>query len=105
MFQPDQPDNEEDVDREIRIEKMKRELDDLAHGSMISSGFGEMPRTVEEIFLARALEFERAEFDTSFNRLIQRGLVMEPPDELDDAALRAKLHEILRALATMNCFI
>jgi hypothetical protein len=32
---PPSPDDEADVDREIRIEKMRRELDDLAGGGQV----------------------------------------------------------------------
>jgi hypothetical protein len=102
---PHPPDDEADVDREIRIEKMKRELNDLAGGSMISGGFGEVPPTIEEAFLAHVYAYERAEFDTIFNRLVQRGRAMEPPDELDDAALSTKVGELLRVLGTMHCFV
>ena len=31
-----------DVDREIRIEKMKRELEELSGGSFVSGAFGEV---------------------------------------------------------------
>jgi len=50
---------EGDVDREIRIERMKRELEELAGEPMISSGFGDVPPELEEIFLERVCEFER----------------------------------------------
>ncbi len=73
------PENDADVDREIRIEKMKRELNDLAGGSMISAGFGEVLPGLEEAFLARACEFEKAPYDTNFNRLVQRGAEMVSP--------------------------
>jgi hypothetical protein len=99
------PDDEADVDREIRIEKMRRELDELAGGSMISGGFGDVPPTIEEAFLSRACAFERAELDTNFNRLVQHGIAMEPLDELDDAMLSAKLQDMLRVLEDMHCFV
>jgi hypothetical protein len=94
-----------DIDREIRIEKMKRELDDLTGGSMISGAFEQVSPELEEIFLTRVCEFEKAQWDTSFNRLVQRGLAMTPPVELDDASLHPKLHEVLRALGTASCFL
>ena len=99
------PDDESDVDREIRIERMKRELEDLAGGPMISGSFGEVPPELEEIFLERAREFEKAEVDTNFNRLVQRGIQMIPPAELGDRDLRVKLQEVLRALAAIRCFL
>ena len=94
-----------DVDREIRLEKMKRELEDLSGESMISGSFGDLSPEMEEIFLERVCEFEKAKLDTNFNRLIQRGVEMGPPAELDDSNLHAKLQEVLQTLAEMRCFI
>ena len=94
-----------DADREIRIEKMKRELEELSGGSFVSGAFGEVSPELDEIFLERVLEFEKADYDTNFNRLVQCGLEMVPPDELDDAGLHAKLREVVHALARIHCFL
>lgn len=94
-----------DVDREIRLEKMKRELEELSSESMISGSFGDVSPELEEIFLERVCEFEKAELDTNFNRLVQRGVEMVPPAELDDSNLHAKLQEVLQTLAKMRCFL
>ena len=94
-----------DVDREIRIEKMRRELEELSNESMISGSFGGVSPELEEIFLERACEFEKAGLDTNFNRLVQRGVEMAPPAELDDSNLRAKLQQVLQTLAEMRCFL
>jgi hypothetical protein len=93
--------HEADVDREIRLEKMKRELEELSGGSMIS-GLSAEP---EEAFLKRICEFEKAPHDTIFNRLVQRGVEMIPPADLDDTNLQAKLQELVRALAAIRCFV
>ena len=98
-------DDDADIDREIHIEKMKRELDDLAGGSMISGGFGEVSLRLEETFLARVCEIEKSPWDTNFNRLVRLGIGMVPPIELDDKSLHAKLHEVICALATIHCFL
>lgn len=97
--------NESDVDREIRIEKMKRELEERNGGSFVSGAFGEVSPELEEIFLERVCAFEEAECDSNFNRLVQRGVEMAPPDELDDASLHAKLQEVLDALAAIRFFL
>ena len=47
------------IDREIRIEKMKRELEELSGGSLISGGSGELPPSLEEEFLDLVLKFEK----------------------------------------------
>jgi hypothetical protein len=41
-----------DIDREIRIEKMKRELEELSSESMISGSFGDVSPELEKIFLS-----------------------------------------------------
>lgn len=97
--------DESDVDREIRIAKMKRELEELSGGSFVSGAFGEVSPELEEIFLERVCEFEKAEYDTNFNRLVQRGVEMIQPAELDDTNLAAKLQEMLCALAAIRCFL
>jgi hypothetical protein len=97
--------DEPDIDRQIRIERMKGELDELAQGSMIGGGFGDVPPSLEESFLERVLAFEHAELDTTYNRLIERGCALEPPDELDEATLSARLRDLVGILATMRCFI
>src|SRR5450755_3992823 len=102
---PNRPDDEADVDREIRIEKMKRELDEMAGGKMLSGSFGPVSPEIEEAFLEQVLAYERAEFDTNFNRLVQSGVAMPPAAELDDAFLRAKLAEIIQELAELHCFL
>ena len=102
---PDWPDDEPDVDREIHIERMKRELDEIAGGKMISGSFGPVPSALEETFLEQVLAYERAELDTNFNRLVKRGVALPPEAELDDASLSMKLAEVIRELAEMHCFL
>jgi hypothetical protein len=97
--------DESDVDREIRIERMKGELEELTGGSFVSGSFGEVSPKLEEIFLERVCEFEKAEYDTNFDRLVERGVEMVPPPELDGASLAAKLQEMLHALAAIRCFL
>jgi len=94
-----------DVDREIRLEKMKRELEELSSESIISGSFGDVSPELEEIFLERVCEFEQAELDTNFNKLVQCGVEMRPPAELDDSNLHAKLQEVVQTLGEMRCFL
>jgi len=97
--------NKADIDREIRIERMQRELEELSGGAMISGSVGDMPPELEEVFLERACAWEKAPYDTNFNRLIQHGIEMIPPAELDDYKLRLKLQEVLCALSAIHCFL
>jgi hypothetical protein len=84
---------------------MKDDFDEIAGGEVFTGGFGPVSSALEEIFLKQALVFERAEFDTEFNRLARRGVIMVPPAELDHAATTARLWEIIRELARMRCFL
>jgi len=102
---PPSPDDEADIDRQIRIARMKHELDQIAGGEVITGGFGPVSPALEEMFLEQALAFERAEVDTDFNRLARRGVIMVPPAELDHAATTARLWEIIHELARMRCFL
>jgi hypothetical protein len=99
------PEDETDIDREIHIERMKRELEELSGGAMISGSVEDVPPELEEVFLERACAWERAPCDTNFNRLVQRGVEMIPPAELDDCKFRAKLQEVLCTLAAIGCFL
>jgi hypothetical protein len=99
------PDDETDVDREIRIEKMKRELEDIAGGKILIGSVAPAALELEEAFFKRALDYEHAEFDTDFNRLQQRGVALPPAAELDDASLSAKLAEVIRELGELHCFL
>jgi len=101
----DLPDDEPKIDHEIRIARMRRELEDLAGGSFISGNFGDVPDDLEEAFLTRACEFETAPQDAYFNRLIQRRLDIPPPSELDDASLSSHLQQVISVLATLSCFL
>jgi hypothetical protein len=84
---------------------MKRELEELSGGAMISGNVGDVPPELEELFLERACAWERARCDTNFNRLVEQGVDMIPPAGLDDRELRVKLQEALYALAAIGCFL
>jgi hypothetical protein len=84
---------------------MKRELEELNSESMIRGSFGDVSPELEEVFLERVCEFEKAELDTNFNRLVQRGVEMVPPAVLDDSNLLAKLQDVLQTLGEMRCFL
>jgi hypothetical protein len=106
MFISDQnPDDAGDIDREIRINRLKGELEELSGGKMIAGDFGDTSPALEETFLARAVEFEKALCDTAFNRLKREGIKLIPPEELDDATLPTRLWEVLQAMAKLNLFV
>jgi hypothetical protein len=90
VFDPAREDHS-DIDREIHIERMKRELEDLAGGSMISGAVEPVSPELEEIYLEHVCEIEKGPWDTYFNRLVDRGIEMrcflENTDHLSDREL------------------
>jgi hypothetical protein len=102
---PLSPNEEAEIDRQIRIEKMKEELNQITGGNMHSGAFGPITSRMEEAFLEHLLAVEKAKWDTHFDRLGRRGVAMIPPAELDDAAVTRKLWEVIRELSEMSCFL
>lgn len=49
--------------------------------------------------------YENAEWITSFELLIQGGMELPAPEELDDSQLNAKLWEVIRGLAMQRTFL
>jgi hypothetical protein len=94
-----------DVDREIRIAKMRRDLDELSGGAMIIGRFRDGSPSLDEAFLEEVCEFEKAEQNTNFNRLVQLGVEITSPSKLDDVSLEKKLHEVIGGLVTIRCFL
>ena len=64
------PEDEANIDREIRIERMKRELEELSDAPMISGSIGDVPLELEEVFLERACVWKKAPYDTNFGDVL-----------------------------------
>jgi hypothetical protein len=55
MSAVDSPNDDQcNIDREIHIERLKHDLEELGGGEMISGSVGEVPPKLEELFLERA---------------------------------------------------
>jgi hypothetical protein len=93
------------ADQEIRIEKLRREIDEVAGGKMFSGKSAECDPEIEEAFLENVLAMESHGFVRPFDVLIGDGLDLPPPDELDDDALTEKLWELINALAARRLFL
>ncbi|MEI9863587.1 MAG: hypothetical protein WDN00_03330 [Limisphaerales bacterium] len=95
----DDPLGLEGVDREIRIEKLRREIDEVAGGEMFSGQIADCDPKIEESFLENVLALETHGFVCPFDNLVKDGFDLPLPEKLDDAALTAKLWELIRELA------
>src|SRR5262245_53706469 len=99
------PLNLDDVDREIRLEKLRREIKDLAGGDVMLGSSPDCDPELEEMFLQHVLAFESAEAVVPLDALQNEGMNFPPPEELDDATLNAKLWELIRALAAHRLYL
>ena len=101
----DDPLNLEGVDREIRIEKLRREIDEVAGGEMLDGKIASCDPKIEEAFLENVLALETHGFVRPFDVLIKDGFDLPPPGQLDDAPLKVKLWELIRELARHRLFL
>ncbi|HMP81148.1 MAG TPA: hypothetical protein PKA41_00405 [Verrucomicrobiota bacterium] len=106
---PEPPENDplglENVDREIRIEKLRREIDEVAGGEMFSGQSADCDPRVQEAFLEHVLALETHGFVCPFDTLVQAGLELPPSEKLDDATLSAKLWELIHELGKRRLFL
>jgi hypothetical protein len=101
----DDPLNSHSVDRETRINELKRQLRQIAGGEVT---FGHMPDVdpaLEEAFLEHVLEFESQVGVRPFEALVRDGFELPPPGKLGDEAVTAKLWELIHALAERRLFL
>ncbi|MFI3198552.1 MAG: hypothetical protein QX196_09550 [Methylococcaceae bacterium] len=61
----------------------------------------ELPQASREYVLT----YEEAEINTSFDLLVQGGVALPAPEELDDMQLTAKLWEVIHGLALLRTFL
>ncbi len=93
------------VDREVRINELKRQLTEIAGGDVsFGSADGCNPH-LEEAFLQHVLAFESERGIRPIELLTRDGFKFESPQELTDAALPAKLLELIRALAGYRLYL
>ena len=109
MPKPEPPEDNplglESVDREIRIEKLRREIDEVAGGEMIGSKVADCDPKIEEAFLESVLALETHGYVSPFTELVKDGWELSAPEKLDGAALTAKLWELIRELGKRRLFL
>ena len=87
----------DDVDREIRLNKLRRALEDA--GAVLPLADDDLPLDVEEAFLENVLAFETAPKTTYAKRLLTASIWLPSPDSLPSKALTEKLKEVVHGLA------
>jgi hypothetical protein len=92
-------------DRESRIRKLKKKVEALAGGPMVSGGTHDLPPEIEEQFWEQVLDFEQATPVSPFEMLVNGGATLTPPDQLDGAQLSAKLWELINGMALLGVYL
>ncbi len=95
-------DLDDEPDQDKRIDKLRSALEELGGGP---SQHPELSADLEEAFLKHILAFETAEPTTLLQWLENAGLEVPPPDQLDDAQLKAKIWEVINRLASLGAFL
>ena len=91
------------IDQQIRINELRAEAVELGIGEGDVSP--DCPLHIEEQFLRNVIDYEKTPWTTNFEQLQAAGVELPPPKALDDAAVSAKLWEVIHALANMNTFL
>jgi len=65
----------------------------------------EMSQELREQFWERVVAYEKAEWITPFELLVQGGMELPAPEELDESQLTAKLWEVIPGLAMLRVFL
>lgn len=65
----------------------------------------DLPEPLHNQFIDYIASYEQAEWATTFDLLVQGGLALPSPEELDDSQLSAKLWEVIYGLAMLKTFL
>jgi len=96
----------EKVDRRIRIDRIKQEAEEISGHEMVAwSSDDDADAELTEAFWEHVVGFEKAPRGTLFAQLHRAGVALPPPDSLLDAALHAKLWEVINKLAELRVFL
>lgn len=101
----DEPPDLDRIDREIRINELKHQADEFAGGDMVAYEAEDAPAELVEGFWQHVVDYERAPDTSTYEQLTRAGIVLPHPEELDDAALTAKLWEVVHVLAARNTYL
>jgi hypothetical protein len=102
MAKPNYLKDDEYAAQQNRIEELRHKVEALGGYSGASE---DCPPDIEEQFLKNVLAYETAQYKPLFDTLVESGISLPRPDELDDAQLREKLWEIIRALELLRVYL
>jgi hypothetical protein len=95
----------EDADRQEHIRELQRRAEEFVGGELSFFESEEISQELREQFWDSVVAFEKTEWITSFDLLVQGGMELPAPEELADSQLTAKLWEVIRGLAMLRMFL
>ncbi len=95
---PDEPSQDQ------RIEKLKERVAEIG-GKMSAPDGAAMDPDLEEEFLKNVVAVEEAGWTRPADHLKEGGLTLTPPGQLDGDELRAKLKDVIHAMALRNMYV
>ncbi len=103
--EPDKTSEPKTKDPEDRIRELEERAADLTGGQMTSWASEDAPPEVLEKFWENVVAFEESGWVEPFDVLVQGGIELPSPGDLDGEALRAKLWELIRVMALLHMYL
>ncbi len=97
--------SKENTDKPEDKDDLQGDSHDWREDSLAFFESEEMSQGLHNQFMDYITAFEEAEWVTTFDVLVQGGMELPRPDELDDSQLSAKLWEVIRGLAMLRMFL
>jgi hypothetical protein len=97
--------NKESADSQAHIQDLQRRAEAFVSDELSFFESEDLSQALREQFWEYVVAFEEADRITSFDSLMQGGVVLPAPEELDDMQLNAKLWEVIHGLALLRTFL
>lgn len=95
----------DDIDQQIRINELRESAREAAGGEMTEWVDSDAPPGIEEQFWRGVHEYESAPLTSCFHQLLERGIDLPSPEQLDDESLTSKLWQVIEGLAKLQTFL
>ncbi len=95
----------DEVDHEIRIHRLKQDIEETTGQTFTSLKSPNCPPDLEAAFLENVKRVETEGWIKPFDKLVAKGFALPEPETLTDAALTAKLVELIQTLGKRGFFL
>lgn len=95
----------EELERPEPMSDLQRRAKEFVDDELSFFESEQQSSALQKQFMEHVAAFEDAEWTTNFDQLVQGGMALPAPEDLDDAQLNAKLWEVIRGLAMLRTFL